>query len=177
MYGRKSARPHIIALKIENNRIICRLTHLQQESWPSADSYFQSSTPEEDIFIREKRNMFIHLVASVVNPSMREPLHGHQWKHHRQHTDSTLSKLCWWSHCIAWGHLCLVYKETDEMFSWTSRDFHFLEPIQVNFQFLSSPPSSLIRAVLDVLTRCCVSSHSEATAVVAQHFLYCCDSL
>ena len=35
-------------------------------------------TPEEDIFIREKRYMFIHLVASVVNPSMREPLHGHQ---------------------------------------------------------------------------------------------------
>ena len=28
------------------------------------------------------------------------------------------------------------------MFSWTSSDFHFLEPIQVNFQFLSSPPTS-----------------------------------
>ena len=81
---------------------------MQQESWPSADSYFQSSTPEEDIFIREKRNMFIHLMASVVNPSMREPLHGHQWKHHRQHTDSNLSKLYWWSHCIALGHLFLA---------------------------------------------------------------------
>ena len=61
------------------------------------------------------------------------------------------------------------------MFSWTSSDFHFLEPIQVNFQFLShlSPFFLSVLCLLDP-TRCCVSNHSEATAVVAQHFLYCC---